>query len=94
MEKISNDMREKASGLMRERVFKADDLKEVKELLRKRSGIGEVPWCGETSCGLKMEEEINGKILGVPVDIKEKASGKCIVCDKKAQNIVRVAVAY
>jgi prolyl-tRNA synthetase len=94
MEKISNDIRENASRLMRERVFKADDLTEVKELLRKRSGIVEVPWCGETSCGLKMEEEINGKILGVPVDIKEKVSGKCIVCDKKAQNIVRVAVAY
>ncbi|HML03369.1 MAG TPA: proline--tRNA ligase [Candidatus Bathyarchaeia archaeon] len=94
MEKISYDMKEKASQMMKERVYKAGDLEKVKELLRKRSGIVEVPWCGETNCGLKMEEEINGKILGVPVDIKEKTSGKCIVCDKKAQNIVRVAVAY
>jgi hypothetical protein len=41
-----------------------------------------------------MEEEINGKVLGMPMDEKEKASGNCIVCGKKAQNVVRVAVAY
>jgi hypothetical protein len=41
-----------------------------------------------------MEAEINGKIIGIPVDVKEKASGNCIVCGKKSQDIVRVAVSY
>jgi prolyl-tRNA synthetase len=94
MEKMSKDMHEKAWRWQREHVHSAKSLEEVKMLLKKRAGIVEVPWCGETDCGLKMEQEINGKMLGVPQDKKEKVSGTCIVCGKKAQNIVRVAVAY
>jgi prolyl-tRNA synthetase len=94
MKKMSKDMHEKAWRWQREHVHSVKSLEEVKTLLKKRAGIVEVPWCGETDCGLKMEQEINGKMLGVPRDTKEKVSGTCIVCGKKAQNIVRVAVAY
>lgn len=94
MKKIAEEMREKAWKWMKEHIHKTDNLDEVKQLLKNRAGIVEVPWCGETNCGLKMEEEINGKVLGIPMDEKEKASGNCIVCGKKAQNVVRVAVAY
>lgn len=94
MEKISKDMHEKAWKWMREHVHVAKSLDEVKILLKKRAGIVEVSWCGEAACGLKMEQEINAKVLGVPQDIKEGVSGTCVVCGKKAQNIVRVAVAY
>ncbi len=94
MKKIAEEMREKAWKWMKEHIHKTDNLDEVKQLLKNRAGIVEVPWCGETNCGLKMEEEINGKVLGIPMDEKEKASGNCIVCGKKAQKVVRVAVAY
>ena len=94
MKKIAEDMREKAWKWMKEHIHKTDNLDEVKQLLKNRAGIIEVPWCGETNCGLKMEEEINGKVLGMPMDEKEKTYGNCIVCGKKAQNVVRVAVAY
>jgi len=94
MKKMSKDMREKASKWLREHVHSAKTLDEVKTLLKKRAGIVEVPWCGETDCGLKMEQEINGKMLGVPMDMKEEVSGTCIVCGKEAKDIVRVAVAY
>jgi prolyl-tRNA synthetase len=94
MKKMAKDMREKAWKWMKEHIHKTDNLGEVKQLLKNRAGIVEVPWCGETNCGLKMEEEINGKVLGMPMDEKEKVSGNCIVCGKKAQNVVRVAVAY
>ena len=94
IERMSKEMREKAVKWMKEHIHKADSLDTVKQLLKKRAGIVEVAWCGETACGLKMEEEINGKVLGIPQDVKEKVSGNCIVCGKKAQNIVRVAVAY
>jgi len=94
MEKMAKEMREKALVWMEEHIHKADSLENVKQLLKKRAGIVEVSWCGETDCGLKMEEEINGKVLGIPQDEKGKASGNCIVCGKKAKTIVRVAVAY
>ena len=94
MEKMANEMHEKAWKWLKEHVHKAASLDEVKDLLKKRAGIVEVPWCGETDCGLRMEEEINGKVLGVPQDIEETVFGNCIVCGKKAKSIVRVAVAY
>jgi prolyl-tRNA synthetase len=94
MKKMSEEMREKAWNWMKEHIRKADSLDEVKQLLKQRAGIVEVSWCGETNCGLRMEEEINGKVLGIPQDVKEKVSGTCIVCGKKATSIVRVAVAY
>jgi prolyl-tRNA synthetase len=94
MERMSKDMRDKAWKWMQEHVHKADSLDEVKQLLKRRAGIVEVPWCGETECGLKMEQEIDGKVLGTPRELAEKVSGNCIVCGKKAKEIVRVAVAY
>jgi prolyl-tRNA synthetase len=94
MEKMSKDMHERAWRWLHEHVHRAKDLEEVKMLLKKRAGIVEVSWCGETDCGLKMEQEINGKVLGIPQDAKEQVSGACIVCGKKAQNVVRVAAAY
>ncbi|MBX5326310.1 MAG: proline--tRNA ligase [Candidatus Bathyarchaeia archaeon] len=94
MEKMAGEMREKARKWMKEHIHKAKSLEDVKQLLKKRAGIVEVSWCGETNCGLKMEEEINGKILGIPQDEKEKPSENCIVCGKEAKTVVRVAVAY
>lgn len=94
MEKMPKDMRDKAWKWMQEHVHKANTLLEAKQLLKRRAGIVEVPWCGETECGLKMEQEIDGKVLGTPRDMAEKVSGNCIVCGKKAKEIVRVAVAY
>jgi prolyl-tRNA synthetase len=94
MEKMSKEMREKALKWLHEHIHSAKSLAEVKTFLNKRAGIVEVSWCGETDCGLKMEQEINGKVLGVLQNVKEKVSGNCVVCGKKAQNIVRVAVAY
>lgn len=94
MERMANGMREKAWKGMKEHVSRVNSLGEVKQLLKKRAGIVEVAWCGETECGLTLEGEINGKVLGIPMDEKEKVSENCIVCGKKAQNVVRVAVAY
>jgi len=94
MDKMFKEMRQKAWKWMETRIHKANSVNEVKQLLKKRAGIVEVAWCGETECGLKLEEEINGTVLGIPQDMKEKVSGKCVVCGKKAKNIVRVAMAY
>jgi bacterioferritin-associated ferredoxin len=33
-------------------------------------------------------------VLGTPVDLKEKVSGNCGICGKKAKEIMRTAVAY
>jgi len=91
---MSQDMREKAWQWMSEHVYRVDTLEEANRLLKKRAGIVEVTWCGKKDCGHKLEEEVNARVLGTPVDLKEKVVGNCVVCGKKAKDIVRVAIAY
>jgi len=91
---MSQDMREKAWQWMSEHVYRVDTLEEANRLLKKRAGIVEVTWCSKKDCGHKLEEEVNARVLGTPVDLKEKVVGNCVVCGKKAKDIVRVAIAY
>jgi prolyl-tRNA synthetase len=94
METMTEDMRERAWRWMNEHVYRVDKLEEANRLLKKRAGIVEVLWCGKEDCGHKLEEEVNARVLGTPVDLKEKVTGNCVVCGKRAKDIVRVAVAY
>jgi prolyl-tRNA synthetase len=94
MQTMTKNMREKAWQWMNEHVYRVDKLEEANRLLKKRAGIVEVPWCGNEDCGHKLEEQVNARVLGTPVDLKEKVVGNCVVCGKKAKDIVRVAVAY
>ena len=71
-----------------------DSLEEANQLIRKKAGIVELLWCGSSECGHKLEESVKASLLGTPIDINEKIDGKCIICSKKAENLVRVAIAY
>jgi len=94
MKAMTDEMRQRAWQWMNVHVYRVAHLEEAKRLLRRRAGIVEVLWCGNEECGHKLEEEVNARVLGTPVDLKEKVVGKCVVCGKKAKDIVRVAVAY
>lgn len=49
----------------------------------KEGVIEKIPWCGEDSCGLEMEEITKKDALGY--DPEEKAEGKCPICGKEAK---------
>jgi len=94
MKTITEEMRQKAWERMNKRVYCVNSLDEAKRLLRRRAGMVEAPWCGNAECGHKLEQEVNARVLGTPVDSKEKVKERCMVCGKKAENIIRLAVAY
>ncbi len=94
MKQMSEELREKAWKWMKTRTYRVDNMEKANELLKKKAGIVELPWCGNAECGHKLEEHINATLLGTPVDAEEKIEGKCAVCGKKASSIVRVAIAY
>ena len=94
VEKVKQELWQKALRWMKDRVYRVESLEEAKQLLRKRAGIVEVLWCNRAECGHRLEEEVDARVLGVPVDIEEKIDGKCVVCGQKAEHVVRVAVAY
>jgi hypothetical protein len=41
-----------------------------------------------------LEEKVEARLLGFPEDSTEKVDGKCLICGKKAVNVVRIALAY
>jgi prolyl-tRNA synthetase len=94
MNTMTDDLREKAWQWINTHVHRVNQLEEAKRLLRKKAGIVETPWCGNPECGHKLEEEVNARVLGTPVDLEEKASGNCVVCGKTAKEIMRTAIAY
>lgn len=94
MEKMARKMRYKAWQWIRKHVYKVNSLEEAKNLLMQRAGVIEVPWCNRTECGHKLEEELDARVLGTPLDTRERVHGNCVVCQEKAESVVRVAVAY
>jgi len=94
MKTMIEDMRRKAWRWMGEHVYRIGSLEEAKRLLKRRAGIVEVAWCGRGECGHRLEEELDASVLGIPADLKEKINGNCVVCGKKAENILRTAITY
>jgi prolyl-tRNA synthetase len=94
MNTMTDDLREKAWQWMNAHVYRVNQLEEAKRLLRKKAGIVEILWCGNAECGHKLEEEVNARVLGTPIDLEETIAGNCVVCGKKAKEIMRTAVAY
>ena len=94
IDQMSIEMREKAWEWMETRIYKVNSLEKANNLLKKKAGIVELLWCGEEECGHKLEEHVNAKLLGMPVDIEEKIEGKCLICGGKASSLVRVAMTY
>jgi len=91
---MEKNLRQKAWQWMKDHVYRVENLQEARKLLEKRAGIVEVFWCGNAECGHELEGEVNARVLGIPVDVKERVDGKCVVCGRKAVSVVRVALAY
>ncbi|QGR19428.1 proline--tRNA ligase [Stygiolobus azoricus] len=93
--KISEDLKKNAWEMMKSKIIYTDDLDEAKKTLENRSGIVEVPWCGENDCGLKLQELTNSRVLGSPYDSARDVSNKsCVVCKKPAKDTLRLAKTY
>ncbi len=99
IEKIGED-------LTKNLIKKADDefknnivnIKNFSELKKINGKFVRVNFCsidkeGE-KCAEKIEKETELEVRGVRMDVKEKATGKCIVCNKEAKEVVYLAKPY
>lgn len=95
--KIWENIKKKAKEYMEARIWKVKDIREAKNLVSKKLGIVELPWCGRCSCGEKMQELLNLKALGSPVEAIENVEldgEKCPVCNSEAKTVMRLAKTY
>ncbi|QIW24319.1 proline--tRNA ligase [Sulfolobus sp. S-194] len=95
LEKMKNDLHEKALKFLKERIIYTEDLNEAKKILEERAGVVEVPWCGDNNCGLQLQDETNARVLGIPLDEnKDVSNTKCVLCKKPAKSLLRLAKTY
>jgi prolyl-tRNA synthetase len=95
-EELSKNLKDVAKKDFDNILKDCNDLKEVKKIVGK--GIARVEFCscdmdGEKCAGI-IEKETGGEIRGTRIDLIEKASGNCIVCGKKAKEIIYIAKSY
>ncbi len=96
-EEFTKNLIKRADGLFNNKIKDAKNIKEIKKIMDS-GGIARIEFCsvekdGE-KCAGKIEKETGAEIRGTKLDEKKKASGKCVICGRKANHIVYVARAY
>lgn len=101
IEKISKEFTKnlikKADKIFKGKIKDAKNINEVKKII-KDGAIARCNFCSVDKDGEKcaeiIEKETGAEVRGTRLDEKETASGKCVICGKKANEIVYVAKAY
>ena len=95
-EALSKNLKKKASDDFKEIIKDCSSVEQVKKVVG--DGIARANFCscemdGEGCAGV-IEKETGGEIRGTRIDTQEKATGKCIVCGKKATEVIYIAKSY
>lgn len=94
---IDENLTKQADRLFDNNLINTKTKEKIKEVIE----AGKIARCGFCSidkegekCAEIIEKEINAEVRGIKLDEKKKDLKKCIICGKKANNIVYVAKAY
>jgi prolyl-tRNA synthetase len=86
---IAKNLYDKAKKILDENQHRVKTVEETKKL----KGIVELPWCGKEDCALKIENILDGKTLGEPIDEK-KCDHPCPICGNESVTWMRYAKTY
>jgi len=93
LEDIQNNIFKKALGFRNQNIFKVEDYKEFKDIIRNKGGFIMAHWDGTTETENKIKEETKATIRSIPLDT-EQEKGKCIYTGKPSSQRVLFAKAY
>jgi len=93
LNKIQENLFNKANKFLQENIRKVSDYNEFKEVIEKKKGLIKTHWCGSKECEDKIKEETKASIRCIPFE-QEEAPGKCIYCGKESSTVVYFARAY
>jgi prolyl-tRNA synthetase len=92
---IEDNLRKKADKFFSEHLSEAKNFEELKKILEEKGGLVKIGWCGNVECANEIKSKTSGgAIRGTIFGKKEKAKGNCILCGKKAKQVVYIAKAY
>ncbi len=96
-EEYDKRLLKKADDFMKDRIIECKTLKEIEEALKEKK-IAKVEFCSTEkegiSCAEVIEKEIGAEIRGTLGNKKEIPKGNCIVCGKKAKEVVYIGRSY
>ncbi len=96
-EKLDERLKEKADRKFKNTVSDCKTIEDIKNALKQKK-IARCSFCsiGEKGekCAETVEKELSAFVRGVLHNKKEKASGNCIFCKKKAEEVVYIARSY
>ncbi len=93
LDKIQDNLYEKALKNLKDKTYDASTLKEVEEIMNNHPGFVNAYWCGDNECELKMKE-IKGTKSRCITESKDYEYEKCIVCGKNAKHKVVWGIQY
>jgi len=95
--KILKNLKDKAEKKFKARITVANNLDEIKEGLKK-GGFVRVMFCSRDrdgeKCAETIKEETGGEVKGDIHGKKEESEGNCIICNKKANEVLYLAISY
>ncbi len=93
LEKIQDNIYQKALSFRKENTHRVDTYEEFKEILKKKGGFIEAHWDGTKETEQKIKKETKATIRCIPIDSKEE-TGICMVTGKPSKKRVLFAKAY
>ena len=93
LEKMQNDMYEKALKNKNERTYDVTTLEEMEEIINNKPGFVNAHWCGDEACELRLKE-IRGTKSRCISETKDYETEKCIACGKTAKHKVVWGIQY
>ena len=95
--KFDKELRKQAEKFLKSRIINCKTKEQVKKAM-KDGKIARVNWCSLDKKGLKcaehVEKEINAEVRGTLANKREKPTGKCVICNNPAKEVVYVAKSY
>jgi prolyl-tRNA synthetase len=90
-------LEKKAEKFLKSRIINCKTKEQVKKAM-KDGKIARINWCSLDKKGLKcaeyIEKEINAEVRGILANKREKPTGKCVICNNPAKEVVYVAKSY
>ena len=95
--KFDERLRKKAEKFMNGKIINCKTKDQIKKAM-KEGKIARVNWCSldkkAMKCAEYIEKELNAEVKGTLANKKEKPTGKCVICDKPAREVVYIAKSY
>jgi prolyl-tRNA synthetase len=91
---ILENLRNKAEKFLQENIREARDFDELKKIINEKGGFVKISFCMQEKCADEIKQKCSAEVRGTIFGIKEEPKEKCVVCGKKAKEVVYAAKAY